>query len=131
MIQCLSVCNPPWNSLYEQICKDRGIVPRGDAQHRLMILEKMFSGEAWKVKGDKVSLGRWFSWLKAADLYLPLWHQGFLVLVGYGQAMGVYKTSKDVPLWNPKTLKKSDIEDDTREKKLMMVTKTKIKCLLA
>ena len=82
MIQSLSASNPLWNALYEQICKDQGIVPRGDSQHKLMILENMFSGEAWKVKGDKVSLRRWFSLLKAADLYLPRGTNAFLYLWG-------------------------------------------------
>ena len=70
MIQSLSASNPLWNALYEQICYgmlEQGIVPRGDAQHKQTMLGNMFSGEAWKVKGDKVSLRRWFSWVKAAD----------------------------------------------------------------
>ena len=95
----MSASNPLRSAVYPLVCKDLNIEAVGTPEHKGMVLEMMFAGDAFKIKGDKVSLRRWFSWLAAADKYLGLWHQRMFALIGLGQTMKVYKKYTDVPLW--------------------------------
>ena len=95
----MSASNPLWSAVYPLVCKDLNMEAVGSLEHKAMVVEMMFAGDAFKIKGDKVSLRRWFSWLAAADKYLGLWHQRMFALIGLGQTMKVYKKYTDVPLW--------------------------------
>ena len=100
IIAAMPSSNPLFVALYELICEDLGLTPSGDLDHKEAVREMMMNGDAFRVKGAKVSLRRWFSWFAAADLYLPLWHQRLMTLITIGQATGVYKVLRDVPLWS-------------------------------
>ena len=119
--QSLSPSNPLFIALYHRICLDMGIEPEGIAEHRKKVFNMIFSGRAYTMKGEKVSLRRWFSWLTAADAYLPLWHSVFLNLICIGQKSCVYKNFRDVPLWNNGTrprdapTKKKDKESSSED----------------
>ena len=68
----LTSANPMFAGLYEYICHGIGVKPEGSAEHRQMVFNRVFASDAFKVQGEKVSLRRWFSWLAAAHVYLPL-----------------------------------------------------------
>lgn len=111
MMQSLSPSNPLFDALYELICIDLCIEADGSVEHKAMIFRMVFAGDAFKVKGSKVSLRRWFSWFAAAHLYLPLWHQRLMALIGIGQTTKVYKGFKDVPLWSSVTTRAGNVGD--------------------
>jgi len=99
MVKSLTASNPLFIALYEVLCIDFGVEPVGTAEHRQLVFERMFTSEAFAVKGVKVSLRRWFGWFDAAHHYLPMWHARLMALIAIGQSIGVYKTLRDVPLW--------------------------------
>ena len=69
----------------------------GSPEHREQIFQMVFVGEAFTVKGERVSLRRLFSWLSAADKYLPLWHSRLMALLATGQSFNVHKHFTEVP----------------------------------
>ena len=101
MAQSMNAANPLFIALYELLCADHGLEPVGDATHRKMVFDLTFSSDAFRTRGEKVSLRRWFGWLSAAHKFLPHWHSKLMGIVGLGQVQGVYKSYLDVPLWVP------------------------------
>ena len=99
MVESMTSANPLFTPFYELVCADMGVTPRGDAEHKAMVWQTLFGGSIFRLRGEKVSLRRWFGWLAASDLYLPKWHSILLSIVCLGQVMNVYKDWTDVPLW--------------------------------
>ena len=97
--ETLSASDPVFCALYPLICADLGLEPEGTPEHRENILRLVLSSDAWTVNGTRVSIRRWFGWFDAGSKYLPLWHSRLLILIFIGQALKVYKTHEDVPLW--------------------------------
>ena len=98
--QSSSPSDPLFTALYPLLCKDFGFTPEGTPEHRRLVFTKLFEGDAFRVKGVRVSLRRWFGWLQAAHHYLPIWHSRLFAIIAQGQALGIYKHFKDVPLWS-------------------------------
>ena len=94
--------NPMFNAFYELICSDRGVPATGDPHHKAQIWSTIFANNAFKVRGPKVSLRRWFGWIEASDTFLPVWHSVLLSLFCMGQVLGVYRHWSEFPLWNDK-----------------------------
>ena len=101
MAKSLSTANPLLMALYGLLCSDLGVETHGDAAHRQIIFDRIFSSAAFRTRGEKVSLRRWFGWLSSAHSFLPHWHSKLMGLVALGQVQGVYKCRADVPLWAP------------------------------
>ena len=101
MFKSLTPSNPLFTALYELICTDMDLTDAdGSPEHRQMVFDMLFAGEAYQAKGEKAAMRRWLSWIQAADQFLPKWHSVLLNLICLGQTLRVYKYRKDVPLWN-------------------------------
>jgi hypothetical protein len=50
--------NPLFSAMYPSICRDKGVVNTGTAEHKEQVLEAMGSSEAWSRKGPRVTLRR-------------------------------------------------------------------------
>eukprot|EP00974_Lingulodinium_polyedra_P132658 11222653-Lingulodinium_polyedra.AAC.1 len=55
--------------------------------------------EAFAVKGPRVALRRWFSWLPAAAFGDSTWHSRLLVLISLGVQLGLWEDWTKCPLW--------------------------------
>ena len=100
ILRKMPCANPLFIALYELICLDLGLPVKGDVEDMERVRELILSGDAFSVKGDKVSLRRWFSWFVAAERYRRIWHRILMALVTLAQASGVYKVFSDAPLWS-------------------------------
>ena len=115
MSQSVSPSNPLFTAFYQLLCFDNGFEPLATPEHCRLVFEKLFTGEAFTVKGVRVSLRRWFGWMEAAHQYLPLWHSRLFAIISIGQSLGIYKHFSQVPLWSSSTrppLQASDVPDD-------------------
>ena len=101
LAKSLSIANPLFIARYELLCIDLGLEASGDAVHRQIVFDMIFSSGAFRTRGEKVSLRRWFGWLSSAHKFLPHWHSRLMGIVACGQVQGVYKSYRDVPLWAP------------------------------
>lgn len=100
LLETIDAANPQHTALYALICKDMGhYEPKGSPEHKRIIFEMCFQGDAFKTKGVKVSLNRWFAWLAAASLFVRDWHVRMLSYICIGQCMGVFKSWREVPFW--------------------------------
>eukprot|EP00974_Lingulodinium_polyedra_P049075 4716786-Lingulodinium_polyedra.AAC.1 len=57
------------------------------------------------VKGDKVVLRRWFSWIPVCERHDRTWHSKLLVLIYVGIKAGIYRSWEEAPLWGSVGLK--------------------------
>ena len=99
MLETMHPSNPLFSAFYGLICKDLDLDKRGTAEHKDMVWRTIFSNNAFRVAGNRVSLRRWFGWLSSAEFHLPLWNTRLLAITAMGQQLGVYKSWHDVPLW--------------------------------
>ena len=99
VIRNMNASNPLFTAMYHLICNDLGLVAAGSPSHKAQVLEMVLSGDAFQVRGAKVSLRRGLSWFASSNQHLPLRHQRLMALIALGQATGAYKTLADVPLW--------------------------------
>ena len=112
MFKSLTPSNPLFTAPYEFMCTDMDLTDAdGSPEHRQMVFDMLFAGEAYQAKGEKVTMRRWFSWIQAADQFLPKWHSVLLNLICLGQTLRVYKYRKDVPLWNNGTRRKPKAQE--------------------
>ena len=108
--------SPLFTVLYENICKDMGIVPVDTPEHRDEMFNFMEFSRAFTVKGPQVRLRRWFSWVDAAHQHDQIMHTRLLSLIVLAMVMNIYKDYMDVPLWSVSELKKmKDFADDDED----------------
>eukprot|EP00974_Lingulodinium_polyedra_P096274 9334309-Lingulodinium_polyedra.AAC.1 len=59
----------------------------------------MASSEAFALKGPRVALRRWFSWVHAMQFHDRVWHTRLAALLSLGMRLGVYKHWSACPVW--------------------------------
>ena len=68
-----TVANPLFQSLYPMICNDHGDTAVGTYEHRSQVLTATANAEAFKRKGPRCTMRRFFSWSLAAEWHLQEW----------------------------------------------------------
>ena len=63
MAKSLNTATPLFIALYELLCSDLGVEPHGDAAHRQNMFDRLFSSAAFRTRGAKISLRRWFGFV--------------------------------------------------------------------
>ena len=90
---------PLFSALYGPICHDLGIEGEGTWAHKQAVLEQLRTGEAFSLKGPRVTLRRWFSWFSAQGFHDRVWHQRLLAILNIALSLGVYSNYSQVPYW--------------------------------
>ena len=84
MMRSLPASSPPFQALYDMMRSGMGVPEGGDPDQRRHVWDMVFSSEAYKNKGSKVSLRRWYAWIAAADEYVMVWHARLLAIIVMG-----------------------------------------------
>ena len=87
------------DEFYEAICRDIGAEAYGDAAHKEEILQHATAGRLQQRKGERVTLSRWFSWMRAAQDHDALWHSRLLVITAIGLSLGLWKDAHAHPFF--------------------------------
>ena len=93
------VADPLFQAFYPSICNDARQTVLGTEAHQAEVLQAMATSEAFALKGHRVTLKRWFSWMDAADFHDRTWHQRLLVITSIGMELGVCKSLQDIPFF--------------------------------
>ena len=91
--------NPLFKTMYPHICRDRGEAPVGAPEHMQLILRETADSEAFRKKGEKTALRRWFSWMGASHFHDRVWHARLCVLYSIAMRLGLYRGFEETPLW--------------------------------
>eukprot|EP00974_Lingulodinium_polyedra_P038738 3711106-Lingulodinium_polyedra.AAC.1 len=81
------------------VCRDLGRPAIGTEEHMRQVLEEVLGGEAFSLKGPRVTLKRWFSWVGACDFHDRSWHSRLLVILSIHMALGTATNYSELPLW--------------------------------
>ena len=91
--------NPLFKTMYPYICRDRGEAPVGTPEHMQLILRETVDSEAFRKKGEKTALRRWFSWMGASHFHDRVWHARLCVLYSIAMRLGLYRGFEETPWW--------------------------------
>jgi hypothetical protein len=67
-------------------------------------LREIADSEAFRKKGEKTALRRWFSWMGASHFHDRVWHARLCVLYSIAMRLGLYRGFEETPWWGGQNL---------------------------
>ena len=87
-----------FKALYPFACRDAG-EEATYGSHMSRMVKEMADAAAFKRKGTRAALRRWFSWMQAAMEHDPTWHSRLLAILYVGLRTRAYSSLEQLPFW--------------------------------